>query len=245
MFKKIFPLLLMVIMVASACGKLDVNLDYKNAELGWVEITGILRDTDGSPLAGEGVFCQQNSQYPVGLCSGTRYTNSDGSFSFGPVLLHDSDELILWAFPSTHEQLELTRSGTDTAKQPHFEFVLPEKPTPIPVTQSENDLGWVTITGTVRDAGNLPIAGAMVYCQGFSPNGVLYVFSNRHSNLNGSYSCDPIYLRDTDQISVQALTAGYAIQEIVRTGLEIRENSIFDFSFSQQVTPTPAGTLQP
>lgn len=246
MFRKVLPLLLAVMMAVSACGKLDVNVNYKNAELGWVEITGFVLAADGTPMAGEGVFCQQVSQYPVGLCSGTRYTNADGSFSFGPVLLHDSDELMLWAFTSTHDQLELTRSGTDTAKQPLFEFVIPERPTPIPVTQSENDLGWITITGTVRDGANLPIAGATVFCQGYSPNGVVYVFSNRHSNVNGSYSCDPIYLRDTDQISVQAFANGYAIQEILRTGAEIRGNSVFDFIFAQQATPTvPAASACP
>ena len=238
MFRKVLPLLLAVMMAVSACGKLDVNVNYKNAELGWVEITGFVLAADGTPMAGEGVFCQQVSQYPVGLCSGTRYTNADGSFSFGPVLLHDSDELMLWAFTSTHDQLELTRSGTDTAKQPSFEFVLPERPTPVPITQSENDLGWVTITGTVRDSSNLPVAGAIVFCRGYSPNGVVYVFSNRHTNLNGSYTCDPIYLRDADQISVQALTNGYAIQEMVRAGAELRGNTVLDFAFSQQVTPT-------
>ena len=242
MFRKVWPFLLAALFVVSACGKLDVKVDYKNPESDRVEITGVVLDSDGTPMAGEGVFCQQVSQSPEGLCSGTQYTGADGSFSFGPVLLHDSDELTLWAFTSKHEQLELVRSGAETAKQPSFEFVFPPRPTPVPVTQSENDLGWVTITGTARDSANLPIAGVMVFCQGYSPNGAVYVFSNRHTNLNGNYACDPIYLRDTDQVSVQALTAGYATQEIVRTGVDLRGSTTLDFSFSQQVTPTAPST---
>jgi hypothetical protein len=243
-------LLGITLLLLSACGTLTVDIEYGNVtatpsldpsgdrELGWVTLTGTLRDSSGTALGGEGVYCQPVSNYPVGLCTGTRYTGADGRFSFGPIFLHASDTIVLWALASGHELREMTRPGLDVWKQPDFEFVFPVPPTPPSAPLAPGDLGWITIAGTVRDASGSPLPGETVYCQ-YVTEDPFYVYSNRHTNTRGGFSCDSIFLRDTDRISVQVLAGSYAGQEIVRSGSEIRQNPVFDFVFTELVTPTP------
>lgn len=245
MHKKTFLLFLIGAMALSACGTFDMSVDYGAAtaasssdqlggrELGWVTLTGTLRDSAGMPLAGESVMCQQVSNYSTGLCSGTRYTTAGGKFSFGSIFLHAADTLILWAIPSSYELKEIKRAGVDVWKQPDFEFVYPVEPTPPFTELSAGDLGWTTIAGTVRDVVGTPLAGATVFCQFVSGS------SNRQTNTRGNFSCGTVFLRDAETISVQVIAAGFPDQVITRSGLEIRQNPAFNFIFSHQVTPTP------
>jgi hypothetical protein len=243
----------MAIWLLSGCGTMTVHVEYDNAtatsssneynatttpslnelgELGWIEISGVLRDSSGAPLVGESVFC------PNELCLGTRYTDANGRFSFGPVFLRASDIVVLWAIPSSYALMEMQRPGPEVWEQPEFEFVFPVPPTPPASELSAGDLGWITVTGAVRDASGMPIAGGTVACLRVSENQP-YVYSNRQTNTSGGFSCDTTFIRNTDSISVQVIANGFADQEITRSGVELWQNSTFNFVFSQQVTPTP------
>lgn len=199
------------------------------ADSGWITISGVVRDASGAPLAGEKVGCE--------ICSGTRFTRADGTFSYGPVLLRDSDTVIMWVFPSSYDMQSIERSGLETRNNPNFDFVFSQVATPEHSTDVEGGLGWITISGIVHDASGTPLPGELVYCQLVTVNPIVY--SSRNTNANGSFSCSPIFLREDDMLSVQVLAGGYLGQEIKRSGAEVRYNPYFDFVFSQLVTPTP------
>src|SRR3990172_4338416 len=114
------------------------------ANLGWITISGVVRDASGAPLAGEMVYCE--------LCSGTRYTGADGTFSYGPVFLRDSDTVIVRVLPSSYDMQSIERSGLETWNNPNFDFVFSQVVAPEHSTDAAGSLGWITISGIVHDA---------------------------------------------------------------------------------------------
>src|SRR3990170_7745932 len=170
------------------------------ANFGGTTISGVVRDASGAPLAGEMVYCE--------FCSDTRYTGADGRFSYGPVFLRDSDTVIVMVFPSSYDMQSIERSDLETRNNPNFDFVFSKAVAPEPSTDTAGGLGWLTISGTVRDARGAALPGELVYCQLETVN--IIVYSNRHTNANGSFECSPIFLRVDDTLSVQVVAGGYA-----------------------------------
>lgn len=197
-------------------------------DLGWVTISGVVRDASGAPLAGEKVYCE--------LCSGTRYTGADGRFSYEPIYLRESDLVMMWVLSSKYDMQEIKRSGLETWKNPNFDIVLSQVVAPENATDVAGFVGWVTVLGTVHDADGAPLRGERVDC--LVVTDFPRVYSYRNTNVNGSFSCSPIFLGEDDMLSVQVLASGYAEQEIKRSAVEARNNQYFEFVFSQLVTPT-------
>ncbi|MGB8645828.1 MAG: FG-GAP repeat protein, partial [Anaerolineae bacterium] len=94
-------------------------------DIGWVTIHGTVSGADGGapvPLVGALVSCSQFSYFPRVLCSGTKYTGADGSFSFEPALVHDTDQILVQAQAPGYASQSISRGGIN-AKAP-FDFVL-------------------------------------------------------------------------------------------------------------------------
>jgi len=117
--------------------------------------------------------------------------------------------------------------------------------TPVPTVspRATGDLGWQTVYGTVRGASTstpVPLAAAVVsytHTSLVNPGGS----GSTTTGADGRYSFNPIYLHDTDSVTVRAAVTGYATQAQQRSGLQTWYNPVFDFLLTPW-TPTPTPT---
>jgi uncharacterized protein YkwD len=120
-------------------------------------------------------------------------------------------------------------------------------PTPTPTASPvpTGDLGWQTVYGTVRGASTstpVPLPGAVVSYSHFARFGSGSSGSTT-TGSDGQYAFAPIYLHDTDEVTVRAGATGYAAQEQERSGLQAWYNPVFDFVLTPW-TPTPTPTAR-
>ena len=138
------------------------------------------------------------------------------------------------------------RSGQSSAaslSRPEPLAAVSATPTPTASPVPTGDLGWQTVYGTVRSATTstpLPLPGAVVSYSHFARLGGGSSGSTT-TGADGRYSFNPIYLHDTDEVTVRAAATGYAAQEQQRSGLQTWYNPVFDFVLTPW-TPTPTPT---
>jgi cellulase/cellobiase CelA1 len=111
------------------------------------------------------------------------------------------------------------------------------------------DLGWKTISGTVRTSAGVPLAGATVTCSHSSYSSTPPKCSGtRTTAADGTYSFESVFLHDTDTITLRAAATGYESQSIQQSGYMAWANPAVNFAlkpFSCAVTyniPSDWGT---
>jgi PKD repeat protein len=110
-------------------------------------------------------------------------------------------------------------------------------------TLTGGPLGWQTISGTVRNASGVPIAGAIVSCTDSAWISTAKCSGNRTTAADGTYSFGQVFIYEIDFISVHTAAAGYASQTIQRSGSQAFANPVFNFDLSvttNTLTPTPS-----
>jgi N-acetylneuraminic acid mutarotase len=93
-------------------------------DLGSKTIGGTVRSADNRLIPGATITCTHFSYVPRTLCAGTRTSAADGTFSFGAIFLHDTDQITVRVQVAGFAQGEIKRTGLEAFSNSTFDFVL-------------------------------------------------------------------------------------------------------------------------
>ncbi|MBI5958744.1 MAG: hypothetical protein HY866_08415 [Chloroflexi bacterium] len=118
-------------------------------DLGEMMITGTVKLSSGGntvAVTGAQVSYIHTSMVNPGT-TGSTTTNANGQFSFGPILLHDTDQIAITASAPGYQAQSIQRTGVDTWQSGGvFDFVLTsdQGPTPLPPVITATVIGVPT-----------------------------------------------------------------------------------------------------